>query len=295
VRYRSWGREDISRIRGLAVRWPELSLHPVDGPYRLALALSEDLIYTRLCETDDGDLGGWAMLGAWQLLDMVVAPGPAAHEIETALLRWALDRWAQGPGSRGRHIWALVRESDSARRELLSSVGFVPDSWLLQHFVRPLSSAATATPDDAAPTLPPGFVVRPLAGAAEVPAVASLHRAAFGSELMTDQWRREIIGLEDYRPDLDLVAVAPDGQLAAYCLFWLLGEDAQIEPLATHPRYRGQGLARALIAKGFEILDRLGVRRVHVECYSQNDAGNATYRSAGFEPTHRVLHYVVRF
>ena len=59
------------------------------------------------------------------------------------------------------------------------------------------------------PAVPDGFAIRPLADAAEVAAYAGAHRAAFGSEAMTAQWRERTIGTPLYQPDLDLVAAAP--------------------------------------------------------------------------------------
>lgn len=122
LRFRQWKPDDTPSLVGLACAHPARSLHPIDCPYRIALALSDDLSYTQLCESPDGQerLLGWALLGAWQLLDVVTAPGPEAVEVETTLLKWALARWADGPGRRKRHIWAPVRESDGARRQLLS-------------------------------------------------------------------------------------------------------------------------------------------------------------------------------
>jgi hypothetical protein len=43
------------------------------------------------------------------------------------------------------------------------------------------------------PAVPDGFAIRPLGGAAEAAAYAEVHRAAFGSEMMTAQWQAHTI------------------------------------------------------------------------------------------------------
>jgi ribosomal protein S18 acetylase RimI-like enzyme len=58
-----------------------------------------------------------------------------------------------------------------------------------------------------------------------------------------------------YRPELDLVAEDPAGELVAYGIGWLdpRSESVLFEPIGTDPRHGGKGLARALCA---EILRR---------------------------------------
>jgi ribosomal protein S18 acetylase RimI-like enzyme len=66
--------------------------------------------------------------------------------------------------------------------------------------------------------------------------------------------------MPQYRPELDLVAAAPDGQLAAFCVGWLSPEDrtAQIEPVGVAPGFQGLGLGRSLLLEmlaRFRVLD----------------------------------------
>jgi hypothetical protein len=64
-------------------------------------------------------------------------------------------------------------------------------------------------------------------GAGEVEACVALHRAAFDSRNMTVEWRARILVRPEYRSELDCVAVAPDGRLAAFGIGWL---DRSAEP-----------------------------------------------------------------
>ncbi|MER6177880.1 GNAT family N-acetyltransferase [Streptosporangium sp. NPDC001681] len=51
-----------------------------------------------------------------------------------------------------------------------------------------------------------------------------------------------------YRPELDLVAVSPGGDVVAYCQGWYdeVNGVGAFEPVGTHPGHRRLGLARAV-------------------------------------------------
>jgi ribosomal protein S18 acetylase RimI-like enzyme len=149
--------------------------------------------------------------------------------------------------------------------------------------------------------VPAGYAVRPLAGEVEIEPYVHLHRAAFGTTNMTVAWRKRILGAAQHAPDLDLVAVAPDGALAAFCIGWLHqgveGVEGQIEPLGVHPEHQGRGLGRALL---FETLRRMmhqhGVDLAHIEVERDNTTARRLYeRDGGFSPSYRALKYRRRF
>jgi mycothiol synthase len=146
---------------------------------------------------------------------------------------------------------------------------------------------------------PSGVSIRPLAGAAEVEGYVTLHRVAFGSENMTLDWRHRILMLPDYRPELDLVAIAPDGRLAGFCIGWLAVVDgrteAQIEPLGVHPDIQGQGLGRALVGEALRRFQAAGAERAHIEVDGDNTAARELYTRSGFHPTQTFLTYGTRF
>lgn len=83
-----------------------------------------------------------------------------------------------------------------------------------------------------------------------------------------------------YRSELDLVVVAPDGQVAGYGLFWAdpITGVGLIEPIRTEQGHEGRGIASHLIAVGADRLAAHGCRRLKV-C---ND--RELYLRAGFSP-----------
>jgi len=56
----------------------------------------------------------------------------------------------------------------------------------------------------------------------------------------------------DFREDLQIVVVAPDGNFASYCGMWYepSNQVAYVEPVATDPEYRRMGLANAAVLEG---------------------------------------------
>jgi mycothiol synthase len=117
-----------------------------------------------------------------------------------------------------------------------------------------------------------------------------VHGAAFGSEAMTAPWRERTIGTPLHQPDLDLVAVAPDGTLAGFCVGWHdpVRGVAQLEPVGVHPRYQRRGLSHALIAEMFRRLAGRGASVAVVETELDLTAARAAYDAAGFAQTHTV-------
>jgi mycothiol synthase len=76
-----------------------------------------------------------------------------------------------------------------------------------------------------------------------------------------------------------MVAIAPDGAVAAFCTMWFddVTRSAYFEPVATVPAHQRQGLGKALMTEGLHRLQRIGVTRAFVGGHSA--AANALYRS----------------
>ena len=96
------------------------------------------------------------------------------------------------------------------------------------------------------------------------------------------EWYRNVQRAPLYRRDLDLVAVAPDGELAGFCTVWFdeATRTAAFEPVGTHPAHQRKGLGKALLAEGLRRVQRLGATLTTVGSYSH--AAGALYASVGF-------------
>lgn len=134
------------------------------------------------------------------------------------------------------------------------------------------------------PELPQGFVIRPIKGKEEARAVASTHRAAFGTDYMTTENRLAIMNTSEYDPSLDLLVIAPDETVAAYCTC-SVNDQTKVgltDPVATHPNYQHMGMARALLLRGMQLLKERGMSSAHLGTSGENIAMQKTAESVGF-------------
>ncbi len=94
-----------------------------------------------------------------------------------------------------------------------------------------------------------------------------------------------------YDPRLDLAIRAPDGQIAAYGLFWFdpVTRVGLVEPMRTEERWQRRGLARSVLTTGIDRLSKRGATRIKVGWSSS--PGRTLYLSTGFgeEVTDHVL------
>jgi mycothiol synthase len=111
------------------------------------------------------------------------------------------------------------------------------------------------------------------------------------------EWRARTLHMPLYIPELDIVAVAPDGRLAAFCVGWALPDqtEAQVEPPGVHPDFQHLGLGRAVLLEGLRRMQMIGARHAHVETYSVNDPARGLYESVGFRVAHAPLTYSKTF
>ncbi len=176
------------------------------------------------------------------------------------------------------------REDDEKRLALLHRHGFVPDG------VRSLNLARSLRDPIPEPTLPTGFSTRPVAGEDEVEALVALHRAAFGTDNMTVTKRLAMMRVPEYDRELDLVAIAPDGRLAAFCVGSISAEEngrtgqqiGYTDPVGTHPDFQRRGLARALLLACMRLLRERGMETAVLGTSSRNQAMQKTAKSVGF-------------
>lgn len=177
---------------------------------------------------------------------------------------------------------ASCREDYTERISFLKRHGFFQTQDTTLYMIRPLSEPIPE------PVLPPGFIVRPIAGPHKAEEVASMHRAAFGTNYMTAETRLAIMNTSEYDMSLDLVVVTPGGMIAANCIC-SANEQRQIgstDPIGTHPRYQRMGLARALLATGLQLLKERGMLSAQLGTSGENIAMQKTAESVGF-----TIHY----
>lgn len=271
----------ITRIRPLE----RLADYPNLIDLQELLSLPEVRERTRLWHDPAGRLAGYAFVDEMSNLYFEADPG-MGEAFDESLLDWAMGEARQAALERRQSDppGLSCRSDDPQRAALLERRGFTRLPGAL-HLVRPLDQPVPA------PVLPPGFTIRPSQGAAEAEAWVRLHRLAHGTEYMTVERRLSILGADDYDPALDLVAVAPDGRLAAYCVGTishsqnaLTGrKDGYTDPVATHPDFQRRGLCRALLYATMRLLQERGIQTARLGTSQENLAMQSAAASAGFQ------------
>ncbi len=153
------------------------------------------------------------------------------------------------------------------------------------------------------PQLPEGFQLSYLKHPDQISAWVEMYNQSF-----IDHWNHYDISaqtvkywhtLPDYQPELDIIAIAPDGTFAALCSCWLKPQPHRsiqtgwIEWLGTRRGFRRMGLGRAMLYAGMRQLQQAGANSVKLSVDSQSLTGaNHLYESVGFRPVETVLSWV---
>lgn len=138
---------------------------------------------------------------------------------------------------------------------------------------------------------PPGFELRSVAGEHEADNRRAASHAAFESTMDPDMHLQRYLGLMRspvYSAERDLVAVAPDGTIACFMIWWADPSGvAQIEPFGTHPDFHRQGVGRALLYHGLNEMRRAGMRVARV-CTDDDRPATGFYEGIGFRDVGRL-------
>ncbi|HMO57816.1 MAG TPA: GNAT family N-acetyltransferase [Roseiflexaceae bacterium] len=221
--------------------------------------------------------------------DLFVAPELRGSATERGLLHIAATRTAQLIARHGTPDTPVITDvcyRDTIRRQLLSQIGFSHyREWdaITTRSLNPLPGAAI---------LAEGFGIRH-ATAHDAAGLAWVINAAFNDDWTPEQYREYVLDAPGYGARRHLVAIAPDGQIAACVVLWLDEQTriGQFEPVATHPSYRRQGLARALLISGMHQMQQAGMHTAALNYQLDNHAAAALYRNLGFIINDHTLGY----
>jgi predicted N-acetyltransferase YhbS len=187
---------------------------------------------------------------------------------------------AIGPeGGRRLCVWAGAY--DRARQALLARRGYGKGEW--PEYQRRRSLEGTIEPV----TVAAGYCVRALGDAEDLPKRSWVSWRAFHPDEQDEKyegwtWYPNVQRAPLYRRDLDLVAVAENGEHAAFCTVWFddVTRTAVFEPVGTAPEHQRRGLGRAVMTEGLRRAQRLGATQAMVASYGA--AAHALYEAMGF-------------
>ncbi len=207
-----------------------------------------------------------------------VHPAARSADLEEEMIHVAEEELAETTkeGRERLTIWAHAH--DTLRQQLLQRLGYRKGEWPEYQRRRFLDGPIPQ------PELLPGYSVRPLSGEEELPARSWVTWRAFHPDEPDDkyggwEWYHNIQSMPMYRQGLDIVAVAPDGEVAAFCTVWFddVTRTGYFEPVGTAPEHQRRGLGKAVLFEGLRRLKERGAVLATVAGYSM--AANALYAS----------------
>ena len=221
-------------------------------------------------------------------MELQVHPRLRGHGLEEEMLDWVELQCLQATAACHLVTDVGVYEDDQGQTTALERRGFrrTDDEGVL--FIYPLDEPVPE------PSLPGGFVARPVAGEQEAAARAAAHRDAFDSTRVTDEAYLRLMRTPGYDRDLDVAIVAPDGTIAAFCQGWLdpANRVGEFEPVGTRSAFRRLGLAQAAVLAGLRRMQAGGaVSAVVGPVDASEEAAMRLYQTAGFRPTCRTYGY----
>jgi len=113
---------------------------------------------------------------------------------------------------------------------------------------------------------------------ADIDEVMAIESVAFASP-----WSRQFFLEELQAAHARSILCQTEGKPIGYVIYWELPGELDIHNVAVHPRYRRQGVARAMLGDIIESAVKRGFRRMTLEVRRSNDAAQTLYRSLGFE------------
>ena len=179
-------------------------------------------------------------------------------------------------GRRELAVWA--HQGDTLREDILTRRGYRQGSRPEYQRIRHLNGSIPDVP------APPGYTIRSLGGVDDLPARSwaswrGFHPNEPDENYQGWEWYPNVQRCPLYRRDLDIVAEAPGGEIAAFCTMWYddVTRVGMFEPVATVPEHQKLGLGKAVMFEAMRRVQHLGATHVTVGGFSE--AANALYAS----------------
>lgn len=184
-----------------------------------------------------------------------------------------------------RFIALRVQEKFEKAIKEAEARGFKPGSWDEVTSGMPVTRHAVI--------LPEGYSIVD-AGVVTPEAHAKAHRLAFGYEETPEMTENFIKGFTamrkqpDYRTDLDLFVMNPEGEVAAFANIWFdsVNDIAILEPVGTISTERKKGLGKAVIYHGMNLVASLGATHLYV------GSDQVFYKRIGLEEVAKSYVYI---
>ena len=267
---------DRRQVNWPVYRWDYWRWHVNANIYRLRL---QDCVF--IWETDENSIAAVLNPDRNGEAFLQIHPRFRTPELIRQMLAVAEEKYSTSGGEcqSGLRVWAHA--SDVNLQHTLIERGYARSNtfeyqrW--QTLDQPLSN----------PAVPAGYTLSNLNEDSQLPARSWASWRAFHPGEVNEndtgwEWYRNVQRAPLYRKDLDLMALAPGGDVAAFATIWYdeTTRTGAFEPVGTRPEYQHQGLAKALLSEGLRRLHKLGATLAYASSYTPS--AHAAYESIGF-------------
>lgn len=192
-------------------------------------------------------------------LRLHVHPHFRSAALENEMLAYAEENFYALTEADRRYIYLPIFADDTQRQEIAQNRGYKKEPGWGHHYRRNLDSI----PDMPLPT---GYSIRSMGGAEEYPARSWASWRAFHHDEPDENydgdysWYAHLQSAPLYRRDLDVVAVASDGNIASFCTIFYddYTRSAVTVLVGTAAEHWRRGLGKAVLTDGFRRLKEMG-------------------------------------
>jgi GNAT superfamily N-acetyltransferase len=231
-----------------------------------------------LWETGDGQLAAFVHCISKGEAYLHVHPALRSAALENEMLACAEENLFEVYNGEGK-LFVLADEDDRLRQDVLKSREYI-------HRDRPVYRWRKDLDGPLAPVeSPPGYIIRSMGDASEYDARAWASWLAFHPGEPADgfdggDWFVNLQFAPLYRRELDIVAEASSGEIAAFSTLFYddFTRNAVCVLVGTAPDHQRKGLGKAVISEGLRRLQQMGGTRVFANGF--DSAANALYGSA---------------
>ena len=209
---------------------------------------------------------------------------PDYDHLKAALFDHAEVMFGSKQGDSGRERMAIyINEADVTLQRLAAERGYKKEVAFCEVTSRYVLSEGV--PDV---TLPAGFHLQSLAEENDLRKINQVLWRGFNHPGPPPedgiQGRKEAQEAPNFRHDLTIVAVAPNGDYVSFCGIWYVPDNrlTYVEPVATDPDYRRMGLGKAVVLEGIRRTVPLGSEVAWV------GSDQEFYEAMGFTKSYRV-------
>ncbi len=238
-----------------------------------------------LWEASDGTLAAVLNQGDPGVCHLHVDPAHRSEALEDEMIAVAEREYTALSQTGGHVVCVWSMEDDELRNRVLARRGYL--TFESEHSIEHHGRRSLADPIPPAP-LPEGFAIRSMGDVDEHPRRSLCSWRSFHPDEPEDgcdrtgSWYRNLQRAPLYRRDLDVVAVAPNGDLASFALCYLDdGSRTGVFVLdGTAHEHQRRGLGKAVMTEALRRLRDRGATTAYVSWY-EAPAG-ALYESVGF-------------